>query len=124
MAGFFSLLIGYFVFTIITYCNANKQWKQEATYCEENRQYAIKYNRPVWFHGYYKDKEIFTETKSSREVFRGIDKNGLKRWYYTDTKKPMQYIEDKRIINKRKEDELEVRKEENTIVVMRMWTHY
>lgn len=99
MAGFFSLLIGYFVFTIITYYNANKQWKQEATYCEENRQYAIKYNRPVWFHGYYKDKEIFTETKSNREVFRGIDKNGLKRWYYTDTKKPMQYIEDKRIIN-------------------------
>lgn len=99
MIGFFSLLIGYLVFTIVTYHNANKTWKQEEDYRKENKQYAVKNNKPVWFHGYYKNKEIFTETRSNREVFQGIDKNGLKRWYYTDNKKPMQYIEDKRIIN-------------------------
>lgn len=98
VGGFFSLLIGYFVFLIINYHKANKVWKQETIYRNKNKQYSIDNNKPVWFHGYYKDKQIYTETRSEREVFKGIDKNGLRRWYYTDTKKPMQYAEDKRII--------------------------
>lgn len=98
MVGFFSILIGYFVFLIISYYKVNKVWKQEAAYRNKNRQYSINNNKPVWFHGYYKDKQIYTETRSEREVFKEIDKNGLRRWYYTDTKKPMQYAEDKRII--------------------------
>ena len=98
VGGFFSLLIGYFVFLIMTYREGNKVWKQEANNRNKNKQYAIEHNRPVWFYGYYKDKQIYIETKSGREVFEGMDKYGLKRWCYTNTNRPMQYAEDKRII--------------------------
>lgn len=98
VGGFFSLLIGYFVFLIMTYREGNKVWKQEANNRNKNKQYAIEHNRPVWFYGYYKDKQIYIETKSGREVFEGMDKYGLKRWCYTNTNRPMQYPEDKRII--------------------------
>ena len=58
VGGFFSLLIGYFVFLIMTYREGNKVWKQEANNRNKNKQYAIEHNRPVWFYGYYKDKQI------------------------------------------------------------------
>ena len=46
VGGFFSLLIGYFVFLIMTYREGNKVWKQEANNRNKNKQYAIEHNRP------------------------------------------------------------------------------
>lgn len=99
MAGFFSLLIGYFVFLIISYFNGKKIWDKNKYYYNNKKEYAIKHNKPVWFEGYNNQREkTFAETRSMKKVFKGIDKNGLKRWYYTDTKNPMQYVEDEKII--------------------------
>lgn len=99
MGGLFSLLIGYFVFLISCYYNTNKQEKPNVEARNKRKQYAIKYNRPVWFYRYQKDKKIYLETKTGREVFQGIDVNGLKRWYYSDTQRPMLYSKDERIMN-------------------------
>ena len=98
MEGFFVLLIGYFVFLIATYHDGNKVWKKDAQYQNSKKQFAISHNKPVWFYGYEKDKKVFIETNTGRRVFQGTDIQGLKRWYYTDTKKPMKYPEDKRIL--------------------------
>ena len=97
MGEFFLILIGYFVFLLMNYKKANDIDNENKFYRDDSREYAINFNKPVWFEGYKKDQENYLETKSNRRVFKGIDKNGLKRWYYLDTKHPMQYVEDKRI---------------------------
>lgn len=104
VGGFFSLLIGYIVFLLMNYKEGSKIWKQEGKECNRSKEYAINHNKPVWFYGYYKNEKIYIETKSNRKVFKGIDKNGLKRWYYTDTKRPMEYTEDKILINNIKQN--------------------
>lgn len=97
MGEFFLILIGYFVFLLMNYKKANDINNENKFYRDDSREYAIRFNKPVWFEGYKKDQKNYLETRSNRKVFKGIDKNGLKRWYYLDTKHPMQYVEDKRI---------------------------
>lgn len=122
MGGFFGLLIGYFVFLITSYYNAYKEEKPNIDARNERHQYAIKYNRPVWFYGYRKDKQIHLDTKTNREVFLGTDVNGLKRWYYSDTKRPMLYSEDKRIMNSLETNKtLAVLNEEKSCVAEYFW---
>lgn len=98
MGEFFLILIGYFVFLLMNYKKANEISKQNKFEQDDNKQYAIKFNKPVWFKTIEKDKEVYIETRSGRKVFKGIDKNGFKRWYYFDSKQPMQYFKDERIL--------------------------
>ena len=86
MAGFFSILIGYFVFLIISYYKVNKFGVRNQFYRDERKKYAINNNKSVWFE------------RMNRKVYKGVDKYGLKRWYYEKSEQPMQYTEDKRIL--------------------------
>ena len=98
MVGFFSLLIGYFVLLIISYYKANKIGIRNQFYREDRKEYAIKNNKSVWFEKMNGDERIYLEVNTNRRVYKGTDKYGLRRWYYEKTEKPMQYIEDKRVM--------------------------
>lgn len=98
MIGFFSIIIGYLVFLAISYYSAKKIGIEKRFYRNDRKEYAIKYNKPVWFGRMEGDKTIYLETRSGKEVYQDIDKYGLKRWYYIKTEQPMQYPEDKRIM--------------------------
>lgn len=98
MAGFFSLLIGYFVILIISYYKANKIGVRNQFYKNDRKEYAIKNNKPIWFDRMNKDKRVYLEINSGRRVYKGIDKHGLNRWYYEKTERPMQYVENKNIM--------------------------
>lgn len=98
MAGFFSLLIGYFVFLIISYFNSREIGIRNQFYREDRKEYAIKNNKPVWFERMNGDERVYLEVNTNKRVYKGTDKYGLKRWYYEKTKKPMQYAEDKKIL--------------------------
>ena len=98
MAGFFWLLIGYFAFLIMTYHDGSKVWKANERDRKKRKQNAIINNIPVYFYGYEKDNKVYAETKTDRKLFSGTDKSGRKRWYYRTTKTPMNYFEDKRIM--------------------------
>ena len=98
MAGFFSIVIGYFMFLAISYYKAKKIGNEKRFYRNERKEYAIKYNKPVWLGRIENNKCIYLETKSDKKVYRDIDKYGLKRWYYIKTKQPMQYTENKKIM--------------------------
>lgn len=98
MVGFFSLLIGYFVLLIISYYKANKIGIRNQFYRENRKEYAIKNNKPVWFEKMNGDERIYLEVNTNRRVYKGTDKYGLRRWYYEKTERPIQYAEDKRVM--------------------------
>lgn len=98
MAGFFSLLIGYIVFLIMTNHEVNKKLRVEEREREGRKQTAIKNNKRVYFYDYEKNLKIYEEIETGKKLFVGTDKTGRKRWYYKITKAPMQYSEDKRIM--------------------------
>ena len=98
MAGFFSILIGYFVFLIISYYKVNKFGVRNQFYRDERKKYAINNNKSVWFERMDGDERIYLKTDNNRKVYKGVDKYGLKRWYYEKSEQPMQYTEDKRIL--------------------------
>ena len=102
MIELFGLLFGYITFLIISRTKAYKSIKIRNDYDNsirnDRRDYAIAFNKPVWYEKSENGNKIYRETRTNRKVFLGKDVSGLKRWYYSDTNKPMKYAEDYRII--------------------------
>lgn len=98
VGGFFSILIGYLIFLLMSYHEASKIGNRNRSEQNYRKQYAIDYHKTVWLKCMRGDERIYVETRSGKEVYKDIDKHGLSRWYYTNTKRPMQYAEDKRLL--------------------------
>lgn len=102
VGSFIAIIIGYFFFLIITYNKMPKPKKENEFYRKDNKEYSIKNHKLVRVDKLIKDRKgdiitTYRELKTNKRVVKGIDRNGLQRWYYIENHLPMQYFEDKRI---------------------------
>lgn len=100
MGEFFFMIIGYFIFLFVNYNRAAKIGNLNCFYQEDRKEYAVKYNKPVWYYGIKNNNPIYLETTTNQEVYKGIDNYGFERWFYKKSNKPIIYAIDKRIEDK------------------------
>ena len=97
MEAFFMFLIGWGVFLILMVKDVHKKENTDKSYVKDRYLTAIDYNKIVYQGGYKDGKPLYYETKTNRQVFKGVSKLGLERWFYTDNNKALVYPEDNRI---------------------------
>lgn len=97
MGGFFMFIIGGIVCYILMIKETIKTEKYNLDYYNKNFQIALNYNKSIMKIGHKNGVLYGQEIRSGKKVYKGKNKEGLEKWFYVKTNRPIVYEEDKRI---------------------------